>query len=123
MAVTLTSRPVALEGRLTDIIKTGGANCVARRSRQCLVNMSGVKAAATVAYRMKPGEIVVSCIVPHGESLSTRMRARFLKQRLASYRCRVGSCSCGKRKLTADRQCQIRLELYEKLSRSGCAQR
>lgn len=76
------------EGRLTDIIKTGGANVSPVEVDGALVTCPGVKAAATVGIPHETlGEIVVSCIVAHnGADLDPSVLRDFLKQRLASYK-------------------------------------
>ncbi len=76
------------EGRLTDIIKTGGANVSPVEVDGVLVTCAGVKAAATVGVAHETlGEIVVSCIVPHdGVGLDQDGVRDFLRQRLASYK-------------------------------------
>lgn len=76
------------EGRLTDIIKTGGANVSPVEVDSVLVTCPGVRAAATVGVPHETlGEIVVSCIVPHdGINLDEDGVRDFLKQRLASYK-------------------------------------
>jgi fatty-acyl-CoA synthase len=76
------------EGRLTDIIKTGGANVSPVEVDGILVTCPGVKAAATVGIPHETlGEIVVSCIVPHdGVDLDQNELRDFLRQRLASYK-------------------------------------
>jgi len=76
------------EGRLSDIIKTGGANVSPVEVDGVLVKFPGVKAAATVGIPHETlGEIVVSCIVPHdGVGLDQDEVRDFLKQRLASYK-------------------------------------
>ncbi len=76
------------EGRLCDIIKTGGANVSPVEVDGVLVTLAGVKAAATVGIPHEAlGEIVVSCIVPHdGVDLDRDEVRVFLEQRLASYK-------------------------------------
>lgn len=76
------------EGRLSDIIKTGGANVSPVEVDGVLVTFPGVKAAATVGIPHETlGEIVVSCIVPHdGVDLDQDEVRDFLEQRLASYK-------------------------------------
>jgi fatty-acyl-CoA synthase len=76
------------EGRLTDIIKTGGANVSPVEVDSVLVTCPGVKAATTVGVPHETlGEIVVSCIVPHDDAdLDSTAVRDFLKQRLASYK-------------------------------------
>ena len=76
------------QGRLTDIIKTGGANVSPREVDDALIAHSGVKVAQTVGVPHQTlGEVVVSCVVPHDEvSLDTEQLLAFLRQRLASYK-------------------------------------
>ena len=76
------------EGRLTDIIKTGGANVSPVEVDSVLTNCPGVKIGQTVGVPHDTlGEMVVSCIVPHeGAALDEAAVRDFLKQRLASYK-------------------------------------
>ena len=76
------------EGRLTDIIKTGGANVSPREVNEALANHSGIKVAHTVGVPHETlGEVVVACVVPHeGASLDAKEIRAFLRQQLASYK-------------------------------------
>jgi fatty-acyl-CoA synthase len=76
------------EGRLTDIIKTGGANVSPREVDEALAGYPGVKVAQTVGVPHETlGEIVVACVVPHeGASLEAEGIRSFLRERLASYK-------------------------------------
>jgi fatty-acyl-CoA synthase len=76
------------EGRLTDIIKTGGANVSPREVDDALVRHAGVKVAQTVGVPHETlGEVVVSCVVPHdGATVEAEDIRAFLAQRLASYK-------------------------------------
>ncbi|MGA9674538.1 MAG: class I adenylate-forming enzyme family protein [Mycobacterium sp.] len=76
------------QGRLTDIIKTGGANVSPREVDDALIAHSGVKVAQTVGVpHQMLGEVVVSCVVPHDDViLYTEQLLAFLRQRLASYK-------------------------------------
>ena len=76
------------EGRLTDIIKTGGANVSPVEVDSVLTKCPGVKFGQTVGVPHETlGEMVVSCIVPHeGVALDEATVRDFLKQRLASYK-------------------------------------
>ena len=76
------------QGRLTDIIKTGGANVSPREVDEALMEHSGVKVAQTVGIPHETlGEVVVSCVVPHdGAALDTGQLVAFLRERLASYK-------------------------------------
>jgi fatty-acyl-CoA synthase len=76
------------EGRLTEMIKTGGANVSPIEVDLVLASYPGIKAAQTVGVPHETlGEIVVTCIVPHDETVIEEAAIRdFLKQRLASYK-------------------------------------
>lgn len=76
------------EGRLTDIIKTGGANVSPLEVDEILATYPGVEVARTVGVPHETlGELVVACIVPHtGIHLDTEEIRTFAKARLASYK-------------------------------------
>ncbi len=76
------------QGRLTDIVKTGGANVSPREVDEAVMEHSGVKVAQTVGVAHRTlGEVVVSCVVPHdGVTLDTEQLLAFLRERLASYK-------------------------------------
>ena len=76
------------EGRLTDIIKTGGANVSPLEIDAVLVTCPGIKMTRTVGVPHETlGEVVVACIVPHAESTVDERAVRdFLKGHLASYK-------------------------------------
>ncbi|MGF7236358.1 MAG: AMP-binding protein [Frankia sp.] len=76
------------EGRLTDIIKTGGANVSPREVDEALASFPGVKVGQTVGVPHETlGEVVVSCVVPNtGVSLDAAEIRKFLRERLASYK-------------------------------------
>jgi len=76
------------QGRLTEIIKTGGANVSPREVDEALMAHSGVKVAQTVgAPHQTLGEVVVACVVPHHDViLDAEQLLAFLRQRLASYK-------------------------------------
>ncbi|WP_433526022.1 class I adenylate-forming enzyme family protein [Nocardia pseudovaccinii] len=76
------------EGRLTDIIKTGGANVSPLEVDEILAAYPGVKVARTVGVPHETlGELVVACIVPHtGTPLDAEEIRTFAKARLASYK-------------------------------------
>jgi fatty-acyl-CoA synthase len=76
------------EGRLTDIIKTGGANVSPLEVDAVLAAYPGVKLARTVGVPHETlGELVVACIVPHeGSVLDETSIREHLKERLASYK-------------------------------------
>ena len=76
------------EGRLTDIIKTGGANVSPREIDEVLASHPSVKLTSTVGVAHETlGEIVVSCIVPHEGAVIEEAAIRdYAKERLASYK-------------------------------------
>ncbi len=76
------------QGRLNDIIKTGGANVSPLEIDAVLRECPGVKIAATVGVPHDTlGEIVVACVVPEdGVSLEESAVRAFVSQRLSSYK-------------------------------------
>ena len=76
------------EGRLTDIIKTGGANVSPLEVDEALAGCAGVKVAQTVGVPHETlGEVVVACIVAHQDAhLEAEAIRAFLRERLASYK-------------------------------------
>jgi fatty-acyl-CoA synthase len=76
------------EGRLNDIIKTGGANVSPVEIDDVIRKHSQVKLAQTVGVPHETlGEIVVTCIVPHlGSGLDEATVQAFAKATLASYK-------------------------------------
>jgi fatty-acyl-CoA synthase len=76
------------EGRLNDIIKTGGANVSPIEIDDVIRTAPGVKVSQTVGVPDDLlGELVVACIVPHeGAVLSEAEIRDFAKQKLASYK-------------------------------------
>lgn len=76
------------DGRLTDMIKTGGANVAPQEVDEVLANYPGVKRAQTVGVPHDTlGEMVVSCLIAHeGVELDDAAIVSFLKTRLASFK-------------------------------------
>jgi fatty-acyl-CoA synthase len=76
------------EGRLNDIIKTGGANVSPVEVDAVLTTYPGVKLARTVGVPHDTlGEIVVACVVPKPGAAHDEAAIRdFVKERLASYK-------------------------------------
>lgn len=76
------------EGRLTTVIKTGGANVSPLEVDAVLEAMPGVKAAGVVGVPHETlGEMVVACIVPvEGSALDEATIIAFARERLASYK-------------------------------------
>ncbi|MGB8363001.1 MAG: class I adenylate-forming enzyme family protein [Rhizomicrobium sp.] len=76
------------EGRLNDIIKTGGANVSPVEIDNIIKTIPGVKATQTVGVPDEMlGELVVGCIVPHdGVRLDEATIRNFVKEHLASYK-------------------------------------
>jgi len=76
------------EGRLNDIIKTGGANVSPEEVDAVIAGYAGVKRTQTVGVPHETlGEMVVACIVPvEGAALDEQAIIAWLKQSLASYK-------------------------------------
>jgi fatty-acyl-CoA synthase len=76
------------EGRLNDIIKTGGANVSPVEIDTVIAQCPGVKVTQTVGIADELlGEVVVTCIVPQeGAVLSEEEVRSFTKEQLASYK-------------------------------------
>lgn len=76
------------EGRLNDIIKTGGANVSPEEVDSVVAKFPGIKRCQTVGVEHDTlGEMVVSCIVPvDGVSVQPDELSRFLKEKLASFK-------------------------------------
>jgi len=76
------------EGRLTDMIKTGGANVSPVEVDAVLATIPGVKRAQTVGVPHETlGEMVVACIVPHeGARLEAGAVTEAAKAQLASFK-------------------------------------
>jgi len=76
------------EGRLNDIIKTGGANVSPVEVNAVILQCPGVKMANIVGVPHDTlGELVVACIVPHDGAVPDEEGVRaFAKERLASYK-------------------------------------
>ncbi len=76
------------EGRLTDIIKTGGANVSPLEVDEVIVTHPAVQATQTVGVPHDTlGEMVVSCVVLHdGMTIDLGALRAFLKEKLASYK-------------------------------------
>jgi fatty-acyl-CoA synthase len=76
------------EGRLNDIIKTGGANVSPAEINEAMELFPGVKLARAVGVPHETlGEMVVACVVPREGATVDEDRLRaFLKERLASFK-------------------------------------
>jgi acyl-CoA synthetase (AMP-forming)/AMP-acid ligase II len=76
------------EGRLSDIIKTGGANVSPREIDSLLASYPGVKLSRTVGIPHDTlGQVVVACVVPLEQAVLEEAGMRdYLKARLASYK-------------------------------------
>ncbi|MFP5305284.1 MAG: class I adenylate-forming enzyme family protein [Gammaproteobacteria bacterium] len=76
------------QGRLNDIIKTGGANVSPLEINAVLAECPGVKIGATVGVPHDTlGELVVACVVPEaGSALDEETVRRFVAQHLSSYK-------------------------------------
>jgi fatty-acyl-CoA synthase len=76
------------QGRLNDIIKTGGANVSPLEIDAVLVECPGVKIAATVGIPHDTlGEMIVACVVPKPGAMVDEAQVRaFVSRRLSSYK-------------------------------------
>ncbi|MDX6740812.1 class I adenylate-forming enzyme family protein [Actinocorallia sp. A-T 12471] len=75
------------EGRLTDLIKTGGANVSPLEVDEALAAHPSVKVAKTVGVPHDTlGEVVVACVVPQGPEPDTDELRAHLRTRLAAYK-------------------------------------
>jgi fatty-acyl-CoA synthase len=76
------------QGRLNDIIKTGGANVSPLEINAVLAECPCVKIGATVGVPHDTlGELVVACVVPEaGSALDEETVRRFVAQHLSSYK-------------------------------------
>jgi acyl-CoA synthetase (AMP-forming)/AMP-acid ligase II len=76
------------EGRLNDIIKTGGANVSPLEIDDVIRDCPGVKVSQTVGVPHDTlGELVVACVVAHeGSTLDEDSVRAFAKEKLASYK-------------------------------------
>jgi len=76
------------EGRLSDVIKTGGANVSPVEVDTVIKEYPGIKAAHTVGVPHDTlGELVVACIVAmEGQQILEDALHEFLKERLANYK-------------------------------------
>jgi acyl-CoA synthetase (AMP-forming)/AMP-acid ligase II len=76
------------EGRLNDIIKTGGANVSPVEIDTLLLQCPGVKLSQTVGIPDDLlGELVVSCVLPHaGAKLDEATIKAFARKHLASFK-------------------------------------
>ena len=76
------------EGRLNDIIKTGGANVSPIEIDTIIKDCPGVKVSQTVGVPHETlGELVVTCIVPHdGATLDEDTVRNFAREKLAGYK-------------------------------------
>jgi acyl-CoA synthetase (AMP-forming)/AMP-acid ligase II len=76
------------EGRLTDMIKTGGANVAPNEVDAAIATFPGIKRSQTVGVPDDLlGEMVVACIVPvDGIEISEGALIAFLKERMASFK-------------------------------------
>jgi acyl-CoA synthetase (AMP-forming)/AMP-acid ligase II len=76
------------EGRLNDIIKTGGANVSPVEVDAVLKTMPAIKAVQTVGVPHETlGEMVVSCVVPHDDAAIDEGAVQaFAKETLAGFK-------------------------------------
>jgi len=75
-------------GRLSNLIKTGGANVSPVEIEECLAKHPSIKAAVAVGVEHATlGEIVVLCVVPvEGAKIDETQLRAWLRERLAAYK-------------------------------------
>ena len=98
------------EGRLSDVIKTGGANASPLEIDAVLQTCPGVRLSQTVGVpHATLGEMVVACVVPHGGATLTEDGVRdFAKVRLASYKVPRRVLVCAAEDLTMTGSAKVR---------------
>ena len=76
------------EGRLTDMIKTGGANVSPEEVDAVIARFPGIKRTQTVGVPDDLlGEMVVACVVPlEGAVIEAQALTRFVREQLASFK-------------------------------------
>ncbi len=96
------------QGRLTTVIKTGGANVSPLEIDAVLESFPGVKAARAVGVPHETlGEMVVACVVPiEGATLDGAAIQNFARERLASYKVPRRVLFLRERRSVADRKRQ-----------------
>lgn len=114
------------EGRLNDIIKTGGANVSPEEVDSVVARFPGIKRSQTVGVEHETlGEMVVSCIVPvDGASVDPEALSAFLKQKLASFKLprKVLLFSESEFAMTGNEKAkakEIRVEAFKRLKAAG----
>jgi len=115
------------EGRLNDIIKTGGANVSPLEIDEVIRHCSGVRLSQTVGVPHETlGELVVSCVVTHeGAELTEAAVRDYARERLASYKVprRVLFFDAGQLELTGSaklKTAQLRELAQERLGGNTC---
>lgn len=106
------------EGRLNDIIKTGGANVSPLEVDELLATYPGVKVNRTVGVPHDTlGEMVVTCVVAQpGARLDEQAIRDFLKSRLASYKVPRRIVFVSEDELTLTGSAKVRLDALRKLA-------
>lgn len=114
------------EGRLNDIIKTGGANVSPDEVDSIIAKFPGIKRSQTVGVEHETlSEMVVSCVVPvDGETIDTDALQGFLKEKLASFKLprRILLFAESEFAMTGNEKAkvkEIRAEAFKRLKKAG----
>lgn len=106
------------QGRLNDIIKTGGANVSPVEIDTALANYPGIKIPRAVGVPDELlGEMIVACIVPQsGAELDPEAIRAYLKERLASFKIPRKFLFFSEDELDTTGSSKIKLETLRKLA-------
>ncbi len=109
------------EGRLTDIIKTGGANVSPLEVDEVLAKHCGVKVTKTVGLPHETlGEVVVACVVPHdGASLQAEEIRGYLARTAGELQSSAPRAFLPPRRHRADRQRQNQVRRASRIGREA----
>ena len=106
------------EGRLNDVIKTGGANVSPVEVDQVIMQYPGIKVAHTVGVPHETlGELVVACVVEiEGHDIETEALQQFLRERLASYKRPRSILKLQQEDLTFTANAKVRVDALRELA-------
>jgi fatty-acyl-CoA synthase len=105
-------------GRLTDVIKTGGANVSPLEVDEALAACPGIKVARTVGVPHETlGEVVVACVVPaDGVPPDAAAIRAFLQERLARYKVPREVVFCAEADFTLTGSAKVRSDELRELA-------
>lgn len=106
------------EGRLNDVIKTGGANVSPVEIDEVMATFPGIKVAHAVGIPHDTlGELVVACVVPmEGATLIAEDLRAHLKQNLASYKVPRRFLLLQQEELSLTANAKVRLDALRELA-------